>query len=70
VDVLVRRWLDAGRLSDNDRATLAGHLAALKTMYDEHIGIEDRELLPAAAKLLSGEAISEIGREMERRRRP
>ena len=69
VDVLVRRWLDAGRLIDTDRATLAGHLAALKAMYDEHIGIEDRDLFPAAAELLSGEELSQIGREMERRRR-
>jgi hemerythrin-like domain-containing protein len=69
VDVVVRHWLDEGRLADADRANLRDQLAALKAMYDAHIAVEDRELFPAAAAVLSGEEISEIGREMERRRR-
>ena len=69
VNAIVRRWLVAGGLTESDRAELRDQLASLKAIYDEHIGIEDRELFPAARRLLSSEEISDIGREMERRRR-
>ena len=34
-------------------AKLRGHLAALRALYQRHIDVEDRELFPAAARLLS-----------------
>jgi hemerythrin-like domain-containing protein len=70
VDALCRQWLTAGTLEPADVDALRGHLAALRTIYDEHIGIEDRELFPAAARLLSSDQLIEVGREMAARRNP
>ena len=70
VDTLVRRWLAENRLNDGDLDGLREHLAALETIYQEHIAIEDRELSPAASRLLSPSEIRAIGREMAARRAP
>jgi hemerythrin-like domain-containing protein len=68
VDAIGRRWLADGALSAEDRRTLRAHVAALELIYREHIAIEDRELFPAAARLLDAAEIREIGREMRARR--
>ena len=47
---------------------LRGHLAALRALYQRHIDVEDRELFPAAARLLCATQIADIGREMAERR--
>jgi hemerythrin-like domain-containing protein len=69
VDVLGRRWLSQGTLEEAAVAELIAHLEILKAMYDEHIGLEDRELFQAAARLLSSSTLSEIAQEMSGRRR-
>lgn len=68
VDTLVRRWLDHGRLNEGDAGTLSEHLSALHGIYEQHIAVEDREVFPAAARLLSATDVREIGREMAARR--
>jgi len=68
VEDLVRRWLADGGLERGETAKLRGHLAALRALYQRHIDVEDRELFPAAARLLSATQIAEIGREMAARR--
>lgn len=68
VDVLGRRWLATGTLHPAEVGELRAHLAALQAMYLEHIGIEDRELFPAAALLLSSGQLIEVGLEMAARR--
>ena len=68
VEQLVRRWLDHESLDPAAAAALRGHLAALGALYAAHIAIEDHELFPAAARVLSAEAISRIGSEMAVRR--
>jgi len=68
VDILVRRWLEDDRLEPADGDALRRHLAALHDIYEPHIALEDRELFPAAAKLLSGGDLEAIGREMKARR--
>jgi hemerythrin-like domain-containing protein len=68
VETLVRRWLADGRLSGGELADLRSRLAALRGIYDGHIAVEDQELFPAAARLLSPEQLREIGQEMARRR--
>jgi hemerythrin-like domain-containing protein len=67
VDRFCRRWLDHGFLSDSDTRNLQDRLAELQAIYREHIAIEDDQLFPAAAKVLSEEQLLEIGREMEQR---
>jgi hemerythrin-like domain-containing protein len=68
VDRLVRRWLEQGTLGTEEVAALRGHLGALRETYATHIAIEDRELFPAAARVLSREQLVEIGQEMAARR--
>jgi hemerythrin-like domain-containing protein len=70
VDVLVRRWLDAGRLDVDDVRALNDGLARLRAIYAEHIAVEDRDVFPIAGRLLSAEQLREVGREMAARRAP
>jgi hemerythrin-like domain-containing protein len=43
-------------------------MESLHAIYEQHIGVEDRELFPTAAQLLSSSQMREIGREMAARR--
>ena len=67
VDRFCRRWLDRGFLSDVDMRNLQDRLAELQAIYREHIAIEDDQLFPAAARVLSQDELLEIGREMQDR---
>lgn len=69
VDGLGRRWLATGGLHPAEVRALRAHLVALHAIYREHIGIEDRELFPAAARLLSSAQLIEVGLEMATRRK-
>jgi hemerythrin-like domain-containing protein len=68
VDRTVRGWLAKGTLDGHDLRELRESLGRLKSLYDEHIAIEDKQVFPAAARLLSATDISEMGREMAARR--
>jgi hemerythrin-like domain-containing protein len=67
VDRFCRRWMDRGFLSDSDKRNLQDRLGELQAIYREHIAIEDGQLFPAAAQVLSEEQLFEIGREMQDR---
>jgi len=69
VDVLCRRWLALGALPELDARELRDRLGVLQAIYRDHIAVEDRELFPAAAKLLTRSELQDIGREMAARRR-
>jgi hemerythrin-like domain-containing protein len=68
VDQLVRRWLAEGYLTAADVKHLLERLDRLNSMYAAHIAVEDNEVFPAAAQILSKNDITEIGREMMARR--
>lgn len=68
VDALGRQWLEQGRLAAAAVTGLRDHLAALQTIYQSHIAIEDREVFPVAERVLSADQLREIGREMAARR--
>ena len=68
VDAIVRHWLDTGRLGDDRALELRDRLARLQDLYARHIAVEDRELFPAAARLLDAGEIRQIGQEMAARR--
>jgi hemerythrin-like domain-containing protein len=68
VDRLARQWLSRGRLAPDETAELRTHLAALEAIYGAHIAVEDTELFPAAARLLSPDQLRAIGGEMAARR--
>jgi hemerythrin-like domain-containing protein len=68
VDALGRKWLTAGALPPESAHTLAALLQQLSDTYASHIAIEDKEVFPAAGRMLSAEQIAAVGREMENRR--
>lgn len=68
VENLGRRWLEAGHLGPADRAELRVHLHGLRDLYEQHIGLEDNDLFPAAAEALSISELQAVGREMAARR--
>lgn len=68
VDLLGERWLSHGTLNQQDAERLRDLLATLRTLYQEHIAVEDAEIFPAAARALSRSDLDEMGREMARRR--
>lgn len=68
VHALGTRWLANGTLPEQDARTLSGHLAELERLYRAHIAVEDRELFPAAGRVLSAGELFEVGREMAARR--
>jgi hemerythrin-like domain-containing protein len=68
VDQLVQQWLAHNTLDAAEAETLREHLTALRHLYQQHIRIEDRDVFPAAARLLSATQIHEVGREMAERR--
>jgi hemerythrin-like domain-containing protein len=70
VERLVRRWLADGNLSAADVQQLHDRLEQLTSMYTTHIAVEDNEVFPAAAQILSKDDIGEIGQEMMARRSP
>ena len=61
-------WLLQGRLSPEGRDSFRGAVGRLQDRYRRHIEIEDREVFPAAARLLSRGDLMAVGGEMARRR--
>jgi hemerythrin-like domain-containing protein len=68
-DALLRQWRADDRLDAPSLAELRSHLDALQTLYAAHIAVEDRELFPAAGRILTRDDLAAIGREMAARRR-
>lgn len=68
VHALGTRWLSKGSLTEREAGTLGEHLAELERLYRAHIDVEDRELFPAAGRVLSAGEMAEVGREMAARR--
>lgn len=68
VDAIGVRWLNAGVLRRQDAARLTSVMQELSELYAHHLDVEDKEVFPVAASLLSEEAQMEVGREMAARR--
>lgn len=68
VERLGQRWLGDGRLPGSERQELVAVLEDLRELYERHIRVEDEELFPLAARLLSSEQLRDIGHEMAQRR--
>lgn len=68
IDTLGTRWLSEGQLSEGEASRLAELLEELSRLYEHHIGVEDREVFPTAARVLTAGHIASIGEEMARRR--
>jgi hemerythrin-like domain-containing protein len=68
VDLLGRRWLTEGGLTNETLELMRQALERLSGIYARHIAIEDRELYPLAARVLRADQIAAVGREMAERR--
>lgn len=68
VDRLGQAWLANGRLSQDEALRLIAVLAELAELYRAHLAIEDTEVFPLAAEVLSALDRQAIGGEMATRR--
>ena len=68
VDRLGQRWLTGGGLTPEDASRLSDLLQDLVQLYARHISIEDTEVFPLAASVLSASDCKSIGAEMAGRR--
>ena len=68
VDVLGLRWLQEGRLPAEDRKRLLDLLLELRELYRRHIAVEDNEVFPLAARVLTRDQVDQVGKEMAQRR--
>ncbi|HWQ52231.1 MAG TPA: hemerythrin domain-containing protein [Bryobacteraceae bacterium] len=68
VERLGRAWLTSGGLSYGDAERFSALVAGLADLYRDHIAIEERELFPAAARLLAEPERKAMGEEMAARR--
>jgi hemerythrin-like domain-containing protein len=68
VDRLGRAWLTEDRLGADDLQELSRLLARLRSLYEAHIAVEDRQLFPTAGRILSAQELRAIGGEMAARR--
>ena len=55
-------------VAGDDAALPSADVEALVGLYEQHIELEERELLPMAARLLSDDVLESIGRAMRERR--
>ena len=68
VDTFVGRWLEHGALPERDALELIELLESLEQVYTDHVRIEDEQIFPAAARLLSAHVLEDLGRQMAERR--
>lgn len=69
VDRTLGEWLASETsLSDDRLAALRADLTALKNLYAAHIRLEEDQVFPSAARMLSDTQLREVGEEMRARR--
>ncbi len=68
VDRLGRLWLEDGSLSPEQSSRISALLAQLSELYRRHIAMEDGEVFPLAAAVLSAPDRKAMGGEMASRR--
>jgi len=69
VDELWRRRLALEELPPLEMQELRDRLGVLQAIYKEHILLEDCELFPVAARVLTRDDLQQVGQEMANRRR-
>jgi hemerythrin-like domain-containing protein len=70
IDRLGQKWLAQGQLSAQDASQFQNLAGQLERLYGHHIGVEDNEVFPFAARVLTPEEQQAIGKEMAARRGP
>jgi len=69
VNMIGEHWLLEGRISAADLDAFRDTSARLEALYAEHILVEEKQVFPRAAHLLSELELGSIGRKMASRRR-
>ena len=68
VETLYDKWIAAGSLDGDAHLRLSSSSQSLKSLYADHIRIEERVVFPRAAETLDSAAIQAIGQEFRDRR--
>jgi hemerythrin-like domain-containing protein len=68
VDAIGVRWLEDGVIDVEDADRLKTNLQGLSELYEHHLAVEDKEIFPIAAAVLSAADQIEMGRQMATRR--
>ena len=68
IEALYRKWIDASALHAEEAEQLAAATGQLKSLYEEHIKLEERVVFPRAARALSAQTLAAIGEEFRSRR--
>ena len=68
IDRLGQLWLAQGQLTPQDASQFRSLADQLDRLYRHHIGVEDNEVFPIAARVLAAEEQQAIGIEMAARR--
>lgn len=68
VEVIGSRWLASGTLRPTDHTRLRTLVHSLSHFYAHHIGVEEKEVFPAARHILSAAEQNTIGQAMAGRR--
>lgn len=68
VELIFDRWLSIGSLASKESNEVKELLRELAVFYRGHMALEEGEVFPLAARLLSKEDLQRIGREMAERR--
>lgn len=68
IESIGSRWLSTGVLGPGDHSRLLALVHALSRFYVHHIEIEEKEVFPAARRILSAAEKDSVGRKMAERR--
>ena len=68
IDAIGSRWLSSGILRSSDHSRLRTLVHSLSRFYAHHIEIEEKEVFPAARRILSTAERDTVGRKMAERR--
>lgn len=68
-DTLYSAWIASGRLHAEDEERLQSCALQLKSLYEEHIQMEEKIVFPHAAGVLDVQTIAAIGQEFAARRK-
>jgi hemerythrin-like domain-containing protein len=63
-----RRWIELGSLPAPQTQELSRVLQSLREMYRRHIDVEEHEIFPLAAEILSPDQLARLGNQMAERR--
>jgi hemerythrin-like domain-containing protein len=68
VESLYATWIERGTLAAPEREELISTTRRLKSLYEDHIRLEEQAVFPRAAKLLDPKSIAAMGHEFRARR--